>query len=203
MPAVAISINLISNKNYGLKITVKGSTTVTSSLFTTTFTTHDESEVAAYTPTLANLSKSVSDTTLHFAFDATYYRATSAVVTMDDAVNPAKVMTTDLSIDSAHLSSGSTESKKEYVQHVEGDFVALKPGSLYSFSVVFASPYFADISADDELVQTLSFFVPEISESSLYASADAVTFTYDIRYVEETALTFSFDSRGCDALNLQ
>jgi hypothetical protein len=36
--------NLLSNKNYGLKITIKGATSVTSSLYTTTFTTHDESE---------------------------------------------------------------------------------------------------------------------------------------------------------------
>jgi hypothetical protein len=191
---------LLSNKNYGLKITIKGSTSVTSSLFTTTFTTHDESENAQYTPTMASLSKSVADTTLHFAFDAVYYQETSAVVSMDNGVDPVKKMTTDLSLDSAHLTANSTESKKEYGQHVEGDFVGLKPGSVYSFSIVYTSAYFADVSVEDELVTTLSFFQPQVVESSLYTAADSVTFSYQVRYVEQTVLSFVITPDGATPL---
>jgi hypothetical protein len=81
------------------------------------------------------------------------------------ACDPTKTMTTDLSLDSDHLTSGSTESKKEYSQHVEGDFVGLKPKRPIPLRLSIPPLIYADVEADSESITTLSFFQPDIAKA--------------------------------------
>lgn len=184
--------NLLNNKNYSFQITVKDTSGI-APLYSTTLTSANSSDNAAYTSKADSLEKNVSDKALHYSFRATYYQASQVIASLSDGADYSETVSQDLVIDSAHLSASATASKPEYTQSVTGDFKNLKPGKNYHLTLAFVSSFYPQIVIGDETIATLAYSNPTLGATSLYADASNVIFAYHIRYTEATSLTMTLD----------